>query len=371
MLRVLIPHEEDAFETRVAGTPDSVKKLKALGADVFVQEGAGCNSFFSDADYAQAGAHVVPTLSSVEKSSSSETGRVLLAVNTPSAQQLDQLSAPVILIGLLGGTKVTSTLHPNIHRAFSLELLPRISRAQSMDVLASQSTIAGYGAVIEAAHRSPSLFPLLMTAGGTVPPAKVLVLGAGVAGLQAIATAKRLGAQVYALDVRPAAREQVESLGGVFVHVEAESGEDALGYAKEMGTSYQERQAQALTPLLPQMDVVLGTALIPGRTAPRILTHALMELLKPGAVVIDMAAASGGNCALSQPNQDVTTPGGVFIVGNSRLACHHPKDASRLYSRNLYEFVRLMGAGGEVKAPASDELLSATCIWDTDAPAVA
>jgi NAD(P) transhydrogenase subunit alpha len=362
MSSVLIPKETLSFETRVAATPDSVKKLKSLGLELFVEKGAGEKAHFSDTAYAQAGAHLVASASDLE------TCTLCLAVNPPSPQQLSALPPSVILAGMLGGKGGDLAECQTVRRAFSLELMPRVSRAQSMDVLSSQSTISGYGAVIEAACRAPGLFPLLMTAGGTVPPSRVLVLGAGVAGLQAIATAKRLGAQVYALDVRPAAKEQVESLGGVFVKVEGESGEDASGYAKEMGASYQERQVEALTALLPQIDVVVATALIPGKPAPRILTEALMSQLKPGAVVVDLAVETGGNCAFSRPNEVITTPQGVVVVGDSRLACRYPKDASSLYARNLYEFVKLMWdpSTQTFRAPATDELLAATCIWDRD-----
>ncbi len=357
MIKTVIPQETQKNETRVAGTPETVRKLTSLGLSVFVEKGAGAQAFFSDADYQAAGATLAEGPALFDKAD------LVLTVNGVPSEVLGNLSPEAVVIGLLGGHDATSRF-PSPLRAFSLELLPRISRAQAMDVLSSQSTVSGYWAVIEAARRLPFLFPLLMTAAGTSAPARVLVLGAGVAGLQAIATAKRLGAVVFALDVRAAAKEQVESLGAQFVVVPSESeGDDKSGYAREMGQDYQVRQAEKLKSLLPSIDCIIGTALIPGKQAPRIIDEDMVSLLKPGSVIIDLAAGAGGNCGLTQGNTTFTTDGGVTIVGEANAPSHYPQDASALYARNVLNFVKLLvSEDGSLKDNASDALLEATCL---------
>jgi NAD(P) transhydrogenase subunit alpha len=359
MARIFVPKESFPGETRVAMSPEVSKKLRDLGCEVLIERGASDAAFFSEEDWKEAGAQVG------DASSFWGTCDFIWTVRGVEEIFLKNVSAQTSIIGLLGGKGAASVFEKKNLRAFSLELLPRISRAQAMDVLSSQSTIAGYWSVLEAAHHCVRLFPLLMTAAGTVPPARVLVLGAGVAGLQAIATAKRLGALVFALDVRPAVREQVESLGAEFVTVEAQqSTEGAGGYAQEMGIDYQRKQAEVLAALLPKIDVVIGTALIPGKQAPQMISKELTDLLKPGSVVVDLAADAGGNCSLSRPCETFLTPKGVTIVGEGNAPRHLPRDASCLYARNLLSFFKLFwnSETKSLRSDLNDELLQATCI---------
>lgn len=360
MFTLYIPQEQDVYEKRVAATPETVRKFQTLGFQVMVEKDAGAAAFFSAQAYQEAGATICEALDP------SLPIDVVLTVRGLTSRNLAKIRGNSTLIGLLGKQSPNPAFEQKLLRAFNLELLPRISRAQTIDALSSQSTIAGYWAVLEAAHRLPRLFPLLMTAAGTIAPARVLVLGAGVAGLQAIATARRLGALVAALDVRPAAKEQVESLGAEFVQVEGELGETKGGYALEMGASYQERQVEKLRAVLPKIDVVIGTALIPGKPAPRILSEELMALLKPGAVVIDLAVEAGGNCAMSCFQETVTTPGGVTLVGEAYAPSQYATDASALYARNMLEFIKLLWDPEKkvLRPTESDELLTATCIYE-------
>ena len=334
------PLETHAGETRVSATPETVKKLIGQGHQVIVQSGAGVNASQPDSAYEAAGA----TIGSAAEAFGAD---LVLKVVAPSAAELAQMKSGAVLVGMLNPFD-----NENIARmaergitAFALEAAPRASRAQSL-VLSSQANIAGYKAVMLAANHYPRFMPMLMTAAGTVKAARVLILGAGVAGLQAIATAKRLGAVIEASDVRPAVKEQIESLGAKFVDVpyetdeERECAEGVGGYARPMPASWMERQAKAVHERAKQSDIVITTALIPGRKAPTLLHEATVAEMKPGSVVIDLAAAQGGNCPLTEADQ-VVVRHGVTIVGHSNLAALVPADASALYARNILDFLKL------------------------------
>lgn len=321
-------------ENRVAATPDTIKKLSALGVSVSVESGAGQNASIPDSLYEQAGA-------TIAKNSDAD---IVLKVQVDS---LSGVKNGALVIGLVNpyknDTLIKEAADKNI-TLFSMELVPRISRAQAMDVLSSQSNLAGYKAVLEATAHYTRAFPMMMTAAGTVAPAKVFVMGAGVAGLQAIATAKRLGAVVSATDVRPAAKEQVKSLGGTFIAVEDEefkAAETAGGYAKEMSADYKAKQAQLIEETIAKQDVVITTALIPGRPAPKLISEAMVKSMKPGSVIIDLAAENGGNCDLTKPGEVVHVHG-VTIVGHKNLANHLATDASALYAKNLLNLLGLL-----------------------------
>jgi NAD(P) transhydrogenase subunit alpha len=338
---VAIPKERRAGETRVAATPETVKKLKGLGLDVVVETGAGEAARFSDADYQAAGATIAPDAASALKSAG-----IVLKVRTPSEEEIGQFQRGAILAALLS----PATEKPAIAQlaeagviAFAMEFLPRISRAQAMDVLSSQANLAGYKAVIDAAAQFGRAMPMMMTAAGTIAPARVLVMGAGVAGLQAIATARRLGAIVSATDVRPATKEQVESLGATFVAVmdeEFKQAQTAAGYAKEMSKEYQAKQAALIAETIKKQDIVITTALIPGRKAPVLVTEDMLKTMKPGSIIVDLAAEQGGNCPLTQCDT-VTEVHGVTLMGYSNLPGRLAVDASSLYARNLFNFVSL------------------------------
>lgn len=328
-------------DARMAGTPESVKKLQALGAEVAVEAGVGERSGMPDALFSEAGATVGDFTSTVAGADA------VLVVDAPSKEQIQKLAAGAKLIGLLNpydNEAAIVDLATSYVDAFAMELLPRITRAQSMDVLSSQANLAGYKAVIDAAAVYGRALPMMMTAAGTVAPAKVFVMGAGVAGLQAIATAKRLGAVVSATDVRYAAKEQVESLGGSFVTVDEEqmkAAETEGGYAKEMSADFQARQADFVAAHLQKMDIVITTALIPGRPAPKLLTEAMVAGMKPGSVIVDLAAPRGGNV-------EGGSPGTAYAMGNATVLAPHnildglPGEASNLYARNLLNFVTLI-----------------------------
>lgn len=366
-MKIAVLKEQRPYEARVALTPEVAKKLKDQGHEVWVEKGAGAASSIPDAAYTEVGATIFSTLKE-----GLAGAQVLLKVQAPlsegSRNELDGLPEGATLIGLLS---------PHTHRAemaqynakklktFSLEMVPRITRAQSMDVLSSQSNLAGYRAVIEGAALFDRAFPMMMTAAGTIAPARVLVLGAGVAGLQAIATAKRLGAIVSAFDVRAAAKEQVESLGATFISVDAPtSGEGAGGYAKEMDDDYKKRQAEKITETLKTQDIVITTALIPGRPAPLLVTQEMLAVMKAGSVIVDMAVESGGNCASSKLGEVITTTGGVKIVGYANLPSRISRDASALYARNVLHFLTLlMSKDGKDLAPdPEDEIVKDTLL---------
>jgi H+-translocating NAD(P) transhydrogenase subunit alpha len=355
--------ERRAGETRVAATPDSVRKLASLGLSTLIEAGAGREAAFPDADYTDAGASVVADAASVLSAAD-----ILICVRSPPADLLSALKPGAVVIGLLnphGERDQLKALAAAGVSALAMEFVPRITRAQSMDALSSQANLAGYRAVIEAAEAYGRAMPMMMTAAGTVAAAKVFVMGAGVAGLQAIATARRLGAVVTATDVRPAAKEQVESLGAKFVAVEDEEfrqAETAAGYAKPMSADYQAKQAALVSDHIRKQDIVVTTALIPGRPAPRLVSAEQVASMKAGSVVVDLAVEQGGNCALSSPGQTVTTEGGVKIVGIANLPGRVAADASSLYARNLLNLIGLMVKDGEVSTDFEDEILQAALV---------
>ncbi|CAN7237908.1 Re/Si-specific NAD(P)(+) transhydrogenase subunit alpha [Brevundimonas sp. LjRoot202] len=360
---IAVSRERRDGETRCAVTPETVKKLIALGATVAVEAGTGAGSSIPDADYAAAGAAVKPDIKAVLAGAD-----ILLKVRGPTAQETSALKPGAVVVALLDAYRdketVTALAGANV-TAFAMEFVPRISRAQVMDALSSQANLAGYRAVIEAAYAFGKGFPMMMTAAGTVAPAKVFVMGAGVAGLQAVATARRLGAVVTATDVRPASKEQVESLGAKFVAVEDEefkAAETAAGYAKPMSAEYQAKQAELTASHIVKQDIVITTALIPGRPAPRLVTAAHVASMKPGSVLVDLAIDNGGNVEGAKAGEVVTTTGGVQIVGWTNMAGRIAADASALYARNLSAFVGLMVKDGALAVDLEDEILKAAAV---------
>jgi len=362
-IAIAVTRERREGESRCAATPETVKKLLALGASVTVESGTGAGSSISDADYEAAGARVTSDLAAVLAGAD-----VLLKVRGPTASETSALKSGTVVVGMLDAYRDKATvdaLKGQGASAFAMEFVPRITRAQVMDVLSSQANLAGYRAVIEAAHTYGRGFPMMMTAAGTVAAAKVFVMGAGVAGLQAIATARRLGAVVTATDVRPAAKEQVESLGAKFVAVEDEefkAAETAGGYAKQMSAEYQAKQAELTASHIVKQDVVITTALIPGRAAPRLVTAAHVASMKAGSVIVDLAVEAGGNVEGSKPDQIATTANGVKIVGWNNMAGRIAADASALYARNLVAFVGLMVKDGVLAIDLEDEILKAAMV---------
>jgi NAD(P) transhydrogenase subunit alpha len=338
---IAIPKERRAGETRVAATPETVKKFKGLGLDVIVEKDAGAAARFSDADYQTAGAAIAADAASALKDAD-----IVLKVRGPSADEIGLLKKGAVLAALLAPATEKDTaakLAAAGILAFAMEFLPRISRAQAMDVLSSQANLAGYKAVIDAAAQFGRAMPMMMTAAGTIAPARVLVMGVGVAGLQAIATAKRLGAIVSATDVRPATKEQVESLGGTFVAVmdeEFKNAQTAAGYAKEMSKEYQTKQAALIAETIKKQDIVITTALIPGRKAPILVSEEMVKTMKPGSVIVDLAAEQGGNCPLTKANEVIEVHG-VTLMGHTNLPGRLAVDSSSLYARNLFNFVSL------------------------------
>jgi H+-translocating NAD(P) transhydrogenase subunit alpha len=355
---IAIPKERRGDEARVAATPESTKKLKGLGFDVVVEQGAGALAHYSDADYQAAGATIAAEGAALRNAD------IVLKVRGPEAGEIAQLKRGAVLIALLAPATERDAIGKLAEAgidAFAMEYLPRISRAQAMDVLSSQANLAGYKAVIDAAAEFGRAMPMMMTAAGTIAPARVLVMGVGVAGLQAIATAKRLGAIVSATDVRPATKEQVESLGGTFVAViddEFKNAQTAAGYAKEMSKEYQAKQAALIAETIKKQDIVITTALIPGRKAPVLVSEDMVKTMKPGSVIVDLAAEQGGNCPLTKANQ-VTTVHGVTIMGHTNLPGELAVDASNLYARNLFNFVSLFvdKKTGETKVNWDDEII--------------
>jgi len=335
-MKLAIAKEKRPNESRVAATPETVKKLRGLGVDVVVETGAGAGAHIADDAFAAAGATIAPQVL--------QSADVIFKVQRPLDDELAQMKRGAMLVAILapyGDTAGVAKYAAAGVNAFAMEFMPRITRAQSMDVLSSQSNLAGYKAVIEAAALFDRAFPQMMTAAGTIAPARVFVMGAGVAGLQAIATARRLGARVSGTDVRLAAKEQVMSLGASFVMVEDEetkSAQTAGGYAKEMSDAYKKKQEALISETIAKQDIVITTALIPGRPAPKLITEAQVRSMKPGSIIIDMAAEQGGNCALTKPGETVTV-NGVKIVGALNLAGAVPVDASSLYAKNLLNFI--------------------------------
>ena len=330
--------ENTALEKRVSVTPESAKNLIGLGLKVSVEKDYAIHLGINDDEYKNFGVEIKNSANEVFSSSN-----LITKVNCPSEDEISFLRDNTILVGMLNPSKNKSQIDKILNKKikpFSLELLPRITRAQSMDVLSSQSNLAGYRAVIDCVAEFEKAVPMMMTAAGTVPAAKVLIIGAGVAGLQAIATAKRLGAIVSATDVRSASKEQVESLGGKFLNVEqSENLETAGGYAKEASEDYKKKQAEMMKEALKKNDIIICTALIPGKPAPRILTEDLVKLMKPGSIVYDLAAEQGGNSAFSEPGK-LNTVNGIKIIGVKNLMNSLPLTASNLYAKNLFSFIR-------------------------------
>ncbi len=353
-----IPKETAPRERRVAATPDSVKRLLAMGFEVRVEPEAGAAAGYTDAAYEEAGAAIDPEVL--------EAADLVLAVQTPAVARLKRGAMLAGLLSPFDDEDRRAAFAVGGVEAFAMELMPRITRAQAMDALSSQSNLAGYAAVIRAADLFGRAFPMMVTAAGTIAPARVLVLGAGVAGLQAIATARRLGAVVSAMDVRPAAREQVESLGASFVEVDHKQpslAEDESGYAREMGVDYKREQAGKLAETLARTNIVVTTALIPGRPAPRLLSAGMVRAMPPGSVVVDLAVSQGGNCELSRADQ-IVEEAGVFILGDSDLPSSVAQDASALYARNLTAFTELLvDKDRSVLAPDyNDPIVAATAL---------
>ncbi len=357
-MKIVALKETTPNERRCAISPFAIEKLTALGAEVVAEAGLGELAGFSDAVLEKAGAKLESNREAIL-----EKADIFLCVNAPDDETLALVQPNTHIVGMLSPFDAGRYTSRNIE-AFAMEKLPRISRAQSMDVLSSQANLAGYRAVIEAVQHTGKVIPMMMTAAGTVPPAKVLVLGAGVAGLQAIATAKRLGGVVSAFDVRPAVKEQVESLGAKFIEVPVEDtdGEDAGGYAKEMSDDYKRKQSELIAETLKSQDIVISTALIPGREAPELITEAMLKDMKDGSVVVDMAAAAGGNCKSTKLNK-ISTKHGVGLIGYSDLPSRCAKDAAPLYARNLFTFIStLMIEEGKLDVKWDDELIVGTCI---------
>ncbi len=363
-MKIGIPAETRAGETRVAATPETVKKLIAQKHEIVVQSGAGVNSSILDNAYEAVGAKILGSAQEVIAASD-----VVLKVRSPSSDELSHYRKGQVLVGMLNPFDADglATLNNAGLTAFALEAAPRTTRAQSMDVLSSQANIAGYKAVMIAANEYQRFMPMLMTAAGTVKAARVLILGVGVAGLQAIATAKRLGAVIEASDVRPATKEQVESLGAKFVDVAFETDEEREiakgvgGYARPMPESWMKRQAAAVHERAKQADIVITTALIPGRKAPTLLHENTVAEMKPGSVIIDLAVEQGGNCPLSKLNEVVMTSNGVKVVGYPNLATQVAADASALYARNVLDFLKLVvDKDGQFTINPEDDIVVAT-----------
>jgi NAD(P) transhydrogenase subunit alpha len=357
-----VRRERIAGERRVAATPETVRQLIGLGHTVEVEKGAGEAAGFPDAAYKEAGAKIVTALTPAKV-------QVLAHVRPLTPAEAKALPAGAVTVGLLspaGELPTVKALRDAKVTSFALELVPRISRAQSMDALTSQALVAGYRCVLEAAMRLPRFFPLYMTAAGTIPPAKVLVLGAGVAGLQAIATAKRLGAKVSANDVRAASADEVASMGGTFIHLDLDAAADAAGgYAKELGADRAQLQRDLLTPHVAEADVIITTAAIPGRPAPRLITASMLTGMRPGSVIVDLAAESGGNVEGSAPGRDVAvkvTGGEITIVGMKDAASTMPYDASRLYAKNVANLLALITVDGKIAPDFDDEVVAGACL---------
>ena len=360
-MRIAVARESDPAEDRVAATPDTVKKLKSLGADVVVEPGAGVKSGTPDSEFTAAGATIV--------TDAVKDADVVLKVRRPNAIELAQYKKGALVIAIMdpyGNDTALKAMAEAGVTAFAMELMPRITRAQSMDVLSSQANLAGYRAVIDASAEYGRALPMMMTAAGTVPAAKVFVMGVGVAGLQAIATARRLGAIVTATDVRPAVKEQVQSLGAKFIAVEDDEfkqAETAGGYAKEMSKEYQAKQAALVADHIKKQDIVITTALIPGRPAPRLVSKDMVASMRPGSVIVDLAVERGGNVEGAKPGE-VAAVDGVKIVGHLNVAGRLAATASALYAKNLLTFLDLMidKTAKSLAVPWDDEIVKATVL---------
>src|SRR6267142_1996529 len=360
-MNIAVLRESGAGEARVALMPDSVQKLVALKASLSIESGAGLGAARTNDDYAAAGANV-----SGDRNALLSAADILVVVNRPSQQDFNQMKQSAVVLGFLRPLDEPDQLVPALEHGlttFAMELVPRITRAQSMDALSSMATVAGYKAVLLGADRIPRMFPLLMTAAGTVPPARVLVLGAGVAGLQAIATARRLGAVVEAYDVRAAAGEQVRSLGATFLEVDLGGlkTEDAGGYAVELSEEALQRGRDLIAETAKTADLVITTAQVPGRRAPLLMTEEAVNSMKRGSAVIDLAGSTGGNCAVSKPDE-IVERNGVTIMAPTNLAATVPVHASQLYSRNVTSFLSLLIKDGELSINLEDDVVGPSCV---------
>ncbi|HEX7968097.1 MAG TPA: Re/Si-specific NAD(P)(+) transhydrogenase subunit alpha [Stellaceae bacterium] len=369
-MKISVAKERRSQERRVAVTPDTAKRLVGMGLEVVVESGAGAGSSFPDAAYEAAGAKIAP-----DAKSALGDGDIVLKVQRPlradegPVDEVSLMKRGAVLIGMLQPLQQRADVDAYARAgltAFAMELVPRITRAQSMDVLSSQANLAGYRAVLDAATEFSRAMPMMMTAAGTIPPARVLVMGAGVAGLQAIATARRLGGVVSATDVRLAAKEQVESLGATFLVVDIEAMkamETAGGYAKEMGEDFARRQREHVTEALRKTDIVICTALVPGRKAPVLITRQMVAAMRPGSVIVDLAVEQGGNVEGSEFGKVVTTPNGVTIVGHANVPSRIAFDASQLYAKNLLAFLGLLvDKERNLRIDTADEIVKATLL---------
>jgi proton-translocating NAD(P)+ transhydrogenase subunit alpha len=357
-MRVAVPKETAPGERRVALVPETVSKLRAAGFEVRVERGAGAAAGFTDEDYAGAGAELA------EAGSLLAGADAVVGLSRPSDDAIGSLTEGTVVIGFLEpltDQEGIARLRERGTVAFAMESIPRISRAQSMDALSSQATVAGYKAVLIAADRVPRLFPMLMTAAGTIAPVRALVIGAGVAGLQAIATARRLGAVVSAFDVRPAVAEQVESLGAAFLDLGIRAEETAGGYASELTPEQQAQQQSALEERIPDFDVVITTAAVPGRPAPKLIPTSAVERMRPGSVIVDLAAETGGNCEVTVPGE-VVEHDGVTVVGTRNLPSTMAFHASQLFSRNVGALLLHLAPEGELTLDWDDEITSEACV---------
>ncbi len=364
-MKIAVPRETAPGETRVALTPQAAGQIAGDGVEVIVQAGAGEASFVSDEAYREAGATVVPDAAALYGQAD-----VVLRVGRPTDEEVGMLRKGTVLIGTLGtlaNPKYAEKLARAGVTAISMDAIPRITRAQSMDTLSSQATVGGYKAVLIAAERLPKFMPLLTTAAGTVRPARVLVFGAGVAGLMAIGTAKRLGAVVEATDVRPVVKEQVQSLGGTFLEVEMTDEEKAQaetsgGYAREMSDDYKRRQAELIASRVGEADAVITTALIPGRPAPKLITKDMIKTMRPGSVIVDMAAEMGGNTELTEAGKEIVTDNGVRIIGFTNLPASMPGSATQMYAKNIQTLLKHLIADGKLELDFTDEITSGATI---------
>jgi NAD(P) transhydrogenase subunit alpha len=363
-MKIAIPKERRAGEARVAASPDTVKKFVGLGFDVIVEAGAGAGASIPDEQFAAAGASIA-----ADEASALADADVVLKIQRPLDEEVGLFKEGSVLIAsmaALANRDLVKALADRKVTSFAMELLPRITRAQSMDILSSQANLAGYKAVLDAAGEFGRGIPMMMTAAGTIAPARFLILGAGVAGLQAIATAKRLGGVVYAFDVRPAVKEQVESLGGKFVEVDADATKNAEtkgGYAKEMDEDYKRKQTAKIAEVLKKTDIAICTALIPGKPAPVLITEDMVKDMRPGSVIVDLAVEAGGNCPLSEFDK-VVKKYGVTLVGHGNVPARLAVDASALFSKNLLNFITPL-VDKETKALKfnwDDEVLKSTCL---------
>jgi len=368
-MKIAIVKETEDLEKRVSATPETVKKLISLGFSVNIEEDAGLNSFFSNDSYTDAGANIISDVNALISSAD-----IVFKVNTvhkdgKGSDNIKYYKKGTKIIGFLkplqNKEKIKDLANHNID-AFSVEFIPRISRAQSMDALSSQSNLAGYKAVIDSVSEFSKAIPMMMTAAGTIAPAKILILGAGVAGLQAIATARRLGAIVSAFDVRAAAKEQVESLGAKFIEVildnnETSNNETDTGYAKEMSEEYKKQQQDLLHQTIKNQDIVITTALIPGKEAPELITTAMVKDMKAGSIIVDLAAEAGGNCKLTKLNETVMEHN-IKIMGYANFPSKLAQDASSLYAKNLLNFVQLMVKDKKIQIDWEDEILKKSCV---------